>query len=360
MKYNKNKMLKKAIGLAVGIYALSCAPMFILGIPIKFPWALILILGLSALPIASVLAIYGIKIESILVKKYIIRFGGVVSGFLLVSFFQLDFTIIYIGLVCLVILSAWNFQNKALYLLTNIAYSFLFMVICYAIISNLNYLALKISVNDLNDVLFQRIDMALYKLFIGGEINYIGLFPLLKNDSLFKFFENAYGLLFFSIFIALFLITLRGGDIIEYFLVLFRCYFFGLLIFVIFPVVGPCIYFPNSFSSQFHGTITHKVMIGFLDGYDAVKRGVYKESGVGYFVAFPSLHVAVSIVVQYYCRSSLFIFWMMFPIATAIVVSTFFLGYHYLVDIPAGVLTAVCSILLYKSLKLFGEKDNYT
>jgi hypothetical protein len=63
-----------------------------------------------------------------------------------------------------------------------------------------------------------------------------------------------------------------------------------------------------------------------------------KLTGMGYFVALPSLHVAVAVLVQMTFRRTPLLFWTWLPITVLVILSTNLLGYHYLVDLPAGLL----------------------
>ena len=70
---------------------------------------------------------------------------------------------------------------------------------------------------------------------------------------------------------------------------LFLCYFVGLLVFVLFPAVGPCIYFPETFSSAYHNTATFKLMHGMYAEFEALKHdGPFKGPGLLCSLAQPT------------------------------------------------------------------------
>ncbi len=62
---------------------------------------------------------------------------------------------------------------------------------------------------------------------------------------------------------------------------------------------------------------------------------------MNYFIAFPSLHVAAAVVCQIGVRESRALFALLLPVTMLVAASTFLLGYHYVLDVPAGVLTGL-------------------
>jgi hypothetical protein len=329
------------------LYLLTSLIMIALNIPITIPWGLILLLGIMALPFAYCLVIGGGSLQNHLISKRAIGLYGFSIGSILLLLYRLDSQSLILTGVALFIFSIWHCLRKNYSSANGIFCSFILIVAFYGFIGNLNFLALKTVAGNLNDPSLRASDLFAYALLFGNSINYNGIFPLIKSDFVFGIFQNAYFMLFFGIFFSVILIVQERGPIIHFFSVLFSCYLTGLVIFLIFPAIGPCIYYPESFAEQFHGSMTHRVMQGFLNGYEAVKEGTIKGAGVGYFVAFPSLHVAVAVILQYFAFISPLHFWMMAPINAAIIVSTVFLGYHYLIDIPAGIFLALSSILFF-------------
>jgi membrane-associated phospholipid phosphatase len=61
-------------------------------------------------------------------------------------------------------------------------------------------------------------------------------------------------------------------------------------------------------------------------------------SGFGYFVALPSLHVAAATFIQRSVRQAPWLYWTLLPVNGLLALSTVLLGYHYLLDLPSGVL----------------------
>jgi hypothetical protein len=64
----------------------------------------------------------------------------------------------------------------------------------------------------------------------------------------------------------------------------------------------------------------------------------------GGMIAFPSFHVAWSVLVVDAARASRRLFWPALALNCVVVASTVLLGWHFLVDAPAGILLAVAAI----------------
>ena len=56
------------------------------------------------------------------------------------------------------------------------------------------------------------------------------------------------------------------------------------------------------------------------------------------------MHVSVAMFLQVLLRPYRFIFWIFLPINILIIISTVILGYHYFLDVPAGIIVAMLSL----------------
>jgi hypothetical protein len=61
---------------------------------------------------------------------------------------------------------------------------------------------------------------------------------------------------------------------------------------------------------------------------------------LGGLIAFPSFHVAWSVLATYVARVNARIFWTLVALNAFVIASTVLLGWHFLVDVPAGLLLA--------------------
>jgi membrane-associated phospholipid phosphatase len=128
----------------------------------------------------------------------------------------------------------------------------------------------------------------------------------------------------------------RGGHAATRWLcAFFLMYAIALAVFLAAPVLGPPIYAPASFDSQLKTTLTFRLMDGMATEYRQLLTGG-GLSGFGYFVAVPSLHVAAAILMQGMMRPYPYVYWTWLPANVLLVLSTVVLGYHYILDVPAG------------------------
>jgi membrane-associated phospholipid phosphatase len=341
-----------ASGIAACVYAITLLIMMGLGVSVQLPWSLILALGIIPLPFAYCIVLGGNYLQDRFKnKRGCIKLIGILSGTLLIFFYTINSPVIIVSGASSLIFILYLKIKRHINITTSMIGSFIFIVALFGVLSHLNYFALKQVINILRDVSLSKLDIVIYSFLFGEPVAYKGLFPLMKSSLIFRVFENAYSMLFLGIFVIAFQIECRIGNArCRYYGTLLICYLSGIFIFLVFPAVGPCIYFPNSFSDDYHGSMTHFVMQAFLSGYESIRQNSQEQTGVGYFVAFPSLHVAVAVVLQYFSRNSPFHFWMMLPINIALIASTVFLGYHYIVDVPGGVLLAFVAIGLMEKI----------
>jgi membrane-associated phospholipid phosphatase len=135
-----------------------------------------------------------------------------------------------------------------------------------------------------------------------------------------------------------------------------RFYFFVFIIVLAFylsyigyitvPVIGPRFYPPIQEAQSFP-----------LSGvwlYQSIREMLDEAEGRT-FDCFPSGHTALTLLVLYYARRfHRRTFWWMLPVGSALVFSTVYLRYHYVIDVLAGVLLALAVVIiaprLYRAL----------
>jgi hypothetical protein len=246
----------------------------------------------------------------------------------------------------------WAAKNKASLLPLWLAILALFLG--YAGIWNMNYAILATGFGRLHDPALRQIDLMVFAWGTPSLGAYAGFFPLVNSPFLFGVLERAYLLAFPEVLLAV--LVLRGRSLTRFLWVLFGCYWLGLVVFALYPTVGPFTYFPESFRSEWQGTATYALMQSILAEFRAV-RASQPVNGFGYFVAIPSLHVAVAVVLQASWRGRPVHFWSFLPVNLAMCASTVMLGYHYLIDLPAGV--ALAGLVLGVD-RLIGLRSNAT
>jgi len=112
------------------------------------------------------------------------------------------------------------------------------------------------------------------------------------------------------------------------------CFYSGYILYVLFPAVPPRITLKHLFTVNFNGTPLADTAIAMINVLPRESRA-----------AFPSLHSAVtllSLMLAYkYVR---WLFWILLPFCTGLLLSTIYLRHHYVIDLLAGF---VLGILAY-------------
>lgn len=209
--------------------------------------------------------------------------------------------------------------------------------LCQAAVSYLNYVALVGATNRLHDPVLRALDVQMYRAVYGRAVEYTGIFPLVTSGIGFATFERAYRILFAEMAVVVFALVDDVDRLRSYLLRMFGCYVSALGMFVAWPAVGPCLYYPESFRSGYEATTTALWMSSSYIEFAAIRDHLQPITGFGYFVALPSLHTAMALLCQLSLRRSRILFWMFFPINALIIASTVVLGYHYALDVPAGI-----------------------
>jgi hypothetical protein len=208
------------------------------------------------------------------------------------------------------------------------------LVVGYVAVWNFNSLLAPLSVGRLADPSLITFDRWL--LF---SPTYVGVFPIFNSALAFALLERSYLFLFAEILVVvIWMAAFQPRQAYWWIARLFTAYGIGLVIFLIWPTVGPHIYAPDSLRSEWHHTTTFRTMQSMAIDYQRIVGG--GRGGMNYFIAFPSLHVAAAVTCQLSVRGSRPVFWALLPVTVLVSSSTFLLGYHYALDVPGGVLTA--------------------
>lgn len=106
-------------------------------------------------------------------------------------------------------------------------------------------------------------------------------------------------------------------------------------------------FFPSSGPASFYSSSVFSAMqrLTFAKFYNA-HHFLPVNTILGGMVAFPSLHVAWAVMLAYASSANK---WLAYPIGllnALMIVSTVLLGWHYLVDVPAGIILALASLFL--------------
>lgn len=119
------------------------------------------------------------------------------------------------------------------------------------------------------------------------------------------------------------------------FLILF-CYYLSYLGYILMPAIGPRFTISHLQTNEIHGLIVAEPIQRLLNQLEGIKRD-----------AFPSGHTAIAVLVIYLAyRFERRYFWVLLPIVAALIFSTVYCRYHYVVDVIAGFGLTILTILL--------------
>jgi membrane-associated phospholipid phosphatase len=299
------------------------------------PWRFLLALILFALPIAHAIGMVSSAFERAS-RPSLLPILSIAAGLVLVVLVNIESRpVIIVALVLLVSFVWQNIKSGVDDKLGTLVLAATVLAVGFAAVRNLNYVAALLTTSRLHDATLRDIDLAIYGWLHGHAVEYFELFPLIRSQFVFHIFENAYTALFVELIALVLAFTQTRQHLMTIMGSVFLCYFTGILIFLGYPAVGPCIVYPESFASAYRATITGTVMDKLAAEYRAAVEGA-TVNGFGYFIAVPSLHVAIAVLCQLLFVGRRALFWLFIPVNVVLVSSTVLLGYHYLVDVPAG------------------------
>ncbi len=330
--------MPKLVAFFAGAFLVSVAGLEWVGLHPVAPWGLIIVLALTV-PFA-----YGVSIGASLLERAIgawkhgIPACAGVAGCAVLWAYQLESPILRIlDLVLFSVLAARLLAGPRNGFATSLLMGLLALGLSQAAISYLNYVALVAAANRMRDPVVQALDLRMYRVIYGRPVDYAGIFPLVSSGILFAAFERAYVMLFAEMAVVVFGLIEDVPRLRWYLIRMFACYVAGLAVFLAWPVAGPFLYYPQSFRSGYEATTTSLWMRSSYLEFSAIRSHLQPITGFGYFVGLPSLHTAMALLCQLSLRRSRMLFWMVLPINALIIASTVVLGYHYALDVVAGV-----------------------
>jgi len=132
------------------------------------------------------------------------------------------------------------------------------------------------------------------------------------------------------------------------FLILF-CFYLSYLGYILMPALGPRFTISHLQSTDLEGILVAEPIQRLLDQLEVIKRD-----------AFPSGHTAIPLVVLYLAyRFKRGLFWVFLPIVTALLFSTVYCRYHYVVDVIGGFGLTIVTMLLGEKYYNWWLKNNF-
>lgn len=114
------------------------------------------------------------------------------------------------------------------------------------------------------------------------------------------------------------------------------CFYLSYVGYLLWPALGPRFSIHALQDDKLRGFIVADPIRDFLNRLEGVKRD-----------AFPSGHTGVSLIVLYLTfRFERRLFWIFLPVVIALIFSTVYCRYHYVVDVIAGIILTIVTIIV--------------
>ena len=207
-----------------------------------------------------------------------------------------------------------------------------------------HYLALAFARGRMADGSVRALDAAIYAALLRHPIDYHGWFPLVHAGWWFRILQSAYFFFFTELALLVFLLARDRHRLTVFLMRVFVCYGVGIATFLVWPIAGPYLAFPDSMSDALTNSPIGMLMIGGQVEYTAILSGGQPISGFGNFVGLPSLHAAMAVVFQWSARDDRVAWWALLPINLLLLASTIVLGFHYVVDVVAGLALGLAAV----------------
>jgi hypothetical protein len=169
-----------------------------------------------------------------------------------------------------------------------------------------------------------------------------------------------YSCMFPQVGAALILLAFGGGrkEAFRLTAAMLTAYYLAITIFWLWPSQGPFLVCSNHFSDFPSGLRTYGIQHALL----AQARSLWTGHGIDavrldYYIAFPSMHIAILAIVAVYLRRWRRIFRLLLVVDVLIALTVILLEWHYAIDILGGLAVAGLAVLLFPAEQenAFGE-----
>ena len=223
-----------------------------------------------------------------------------------------------------------RFKNNGRFM--GLFYDLIFPILCVLVIfDSLEWLVHYVNPEDIDPILI-RLDYLIFNNHPTIILERV-MSPLLTD-----ILQIAYSTYYF-IPISLGVVLLLNNQREEFnrtlFLILL-CFYLSYLGYILMPALGPRFTISHLQTTELQGLFIAEPLQKLLNKLEGVKRD-----------AFPSGHTAVAVTVLYLAyRFKKRFFWILLPIVSALIFSTVYCRYHYVVDIIAGFGLTLLTIFL--------------
>src|SRR5579885_2815752 len=258
----------------------------------------------------------------------------------------------FVVLAVFAIAMLWEFATgvfiPAAYLFTGLV-----LVFCY------NDLTASLRFVGSYDAAFNRLDAALFHGFTVSALSHAAAryFSL----GFFKFLEFIYYGMFNQIGAALIIIPLCLGRkrALEFAGTVLTAYYLALVIFFVWPTIGPFSICPTHFADFPHSLATYgfqKIFVTKAQGF--LTHQMPFRVDTDFYIAFPSMHIAQPLIVLWFLRRWKRITLFLLAYDVILVGAILLLEWHYFVDLIGGILIAALAIAVVEPKRLEVEPMN--
>lgn len=126
-------------------------------------------------------------------------------------------------------------------------------------------------------------------------------------------------------------------------------YYLGLLVFYIWPTYGPYI-FCIGHAARYPPYLTSYIFQkGGIAGLQAIAQHQSRSVASGYYIAFPSLHIALPVIAMWFLRRWRPVFWLLAAYNGLLACAVVVLEWHYALDIPGGIAVAALALAVVRA-----------
>ena len=126
-------------------------------------------------------------------------------------------------------------------------------------------------------------------------------------------------------------------------------YYIALPIFYIWPTYGPYIYCLGHAARYPHDLTSFVFQKGGIADLQAISQRHIRTVANLYFIAFPSLHVALPVIAMWFLRRWRAVFWLLGLYSAVIAWAVIVLEWHYALDIPGGIAVAALALAIVRA-----------
>ncbi len=233
-----------------------------------------------------------------------------------------------IGVLFLLIFLTRNHDGRILWILYDIVYPVMSVLLIF---DSLGGLIRYINPRTYDHVLI-RLDYLIFREYPTVALEKI-TYPLIT-----EIFQLAYTSYYFLPIILGVTLKFKGtkAEFNRALFLIMLCFFLSYIGYILVPAIGPRYTMSHLQSIELPGILLRDSINSILNALEGIKRD-----------AFPSGHTAITLVVLYLAyRFRKKLFWIFLPMVLALIVSTIYLRYHYVVDVLGGILLFIVTIYI--------------